>query len=83
MIWLKTWWPGLLVLVAGLAILGYGAWKKHEGKEEVKQEVKIERLEGNNKALTDAAAIRRKQNEILVNDITPDAFSSILRDGRY
>lgn len=83
MTWLKTWWPGVLVLFVGLAILGYGAWKKHEGKEEVKKDVKIEKLQGSNKALTEAAEIRRKQNEVLVLDITPSDFDNILRRGEF
>lgn len=83
MIWLKTWWPGLLVLFLGLAILGYGAWKEHEGKEDAKKDAKVEKLERQNNALNESVNIRRKQNEVLVLDITPSDFNDILLNGQF
>lgn len=82
-LWLKANWKWLAVLAVVAAILGYGYWKYREGKNEGKTEAKIEKLEDNAKAATQDTATRKKQNEVLVRDITPSVLDNILLDGAF
>ena len=66
-----------------LALWGYGEWKKQQGGDEVKTEVKIETLTTENKTLHKDISTRKRQNEILLLDITPSDFDNILRNGEF
>lgn len=80
---IKIWWPALVPIVIGLMFFAYGKWERHKERTEVRKDVKIEKLEAENTTLHKDVQTRKKQNEILVRDVTPSDFDNILREYRF
>lgn len=80
---IKTWWPALVPVVLGLMFFAYGKWERHKERTDLRKDVKIEKLEDQNTTLKKDVNTRKKQNEILVRDITPSDFDNILRKREF
>lgn len=73
----------LIVIVALIALHIYIGKKIDDAEADLKKDHKIEKLEDSNDAMKKDIDTRRKQNEVLVRDITPAAFDNILHKGTY
>ena len=73
----------LAVIAMLLALSAYGQYKKWQGASANKTKVKIERLEDANAQQQKDLETRRKQNEILMRDVTPTRMHDILHASGY
>jgi uncharacterized protein HemX len=71
----------VIAVLAGINI--YGWWKEKQGEEKAETKNTIEKLTDENNASQADNATRKKQNEIIVRDITPSDFDSILQNGAF
>lgn len=81
--WIKTWWPALLVVGIVIALWAYEKYIRHDEREAANKDTKIEKLENESATNKEVREIRKKQNEVLVRDITPSDFDNILQQHRF
>jgi cell division protein FtsB len=73
----------LAVIAVLIALHVYIGIKIKQATDEVKKDHKIEKLEDNNRAMNQDIETRKKQNAVIIRDISPSTFSNVLREGGF
>lgn len=77
--WLAKNWKLIAGVLIVLGVLGYGAYKKHQGISLATDKAALENLQHEQQVQQEDMDTRRRQDDALLRDITPLALDGILQ----